>query len=75
MKGNNSGRTDEELMEMALKYYRVKLGRTMPIGERKDGEQFKFLDAENFLSDYPKFGGLSEEEEEEKEINMLWCLT
>lgn len=64
MKGNNSGRTDEELMEMTMTYYKFKAGRTMPNGERKDSAEFKYMEAATFLSDYPKFGGISEEEED-----------
>lgn len=62
MNGKKSGPTDEEFMEITMKYYRVKAERKMTNGERKHVEKFKYLGAETFLSYYPKFGGLSEEE-------------
>lgn len=35
----------------------------MPNGKRHYDAEFKYLEAETFLSDYQKFCGLSEEEE------------
>lgn len=62
MKRNNSGCIDEELMEMKMTYYIIKEEIKMQNVERKDGTEFKYLETVTFLSDYPKFGGLSEEE-------------
>ena len=61
--GNNSGRTEEELIEMTMTLYKVKGGRILPNGERKDCVEFKYVDAARYLADYPKFGGITEEEE------------
>lgn len=62
MKGKNSGRTEEALMEISMTYNRLKVRRKMPNGERNNGAEFKYLEAAKFLNDYQKFGGLCEEE-------------
>lgn len=64
MNGNNSGRTEEELMEMAMKLFQARAGKVGKDGVKQDACAFKFLAAANYLSDFPKFGGLTAEAEE-----------
>ena len=63
MKVNYSGRTEEDLIEMTMRMYKARSGRKDKDGVKKDGAEFKFMDAAAYLSNFPKFGGLSNEAE------------
>ena len=65
-----SGMTEENMGELVMNLYCKKAGKELEDGSYQLAKPFKFIEASNFLSDHPKFGGKSEEEEN-KVINRL----